>query len=154
MDPILLLGEAAILAAAPAISVRHWHSSHKTSLNLGGKLADGVAMFMGSWRFIIIQTVLVILWMLLNVIGWTYQWDVYPFIALNLLFSTQAAYAAPIIMMSQNRQADRDRHHAEADYKINLDAKDDIERLQTNLARIELDKLDQIIVLLKRLPPV
>jgi uncharacterized membrane protein len=84
---------------------------------------------MGSWTFIILQTVLVILWMGLNVIGFMYHWDVYPFILLNLLFSTQAAYAAPIIMMSQNRQNERDRMHVQQDYKINKDAKHEIEAL-------------------------
>ncbi|HZK98016.1 MAG TPA: DUF1003 domain-containing protein [Prolixibacteraceae bacterium] len=68
---------------------------------------------MGSWRFIILQSVLVILWMVLNLVGFMFHWDVYPFILLNLLFSTQAAYAAPIIMMSKNRQNERDRTHAE-----------------------------------------
>ena len=75
--------------------------------------------------------------------------DVYPFILLNLLFSTQAAYAAPIIMMSQNRQSERDRANAEADYKTNLDAKSEIEELQRRLNTIEVDKLDKIIKLLE-----
>ena len=77
-----------------------------------------------------------------------YHWDVYPFILLNLLFSTQAAYAAPIIMMSQNRQSDRDRMHAEADYKTNLDAKHEIEALSIMLKTLEVEKLDKIITML------
>lgn len=77
--------------------------------SLGESLADAVANGMGSWRFIIAQTALVLLWMSLNLVGFMHHWDVYPFILLNLLFSTQAAYAAPIIMMSQNRQAQKDR---------------------------------------------
>ena len=72
---------------------------------------------MGSWSFIIIQTFLVAIWMALNLVGYVYHWDVYPFILLNLVFSTQAAYAAPIIMMAQNRQNDRDRVQAKADYQ-------------------------------------
>ena len=104
---------------------------------------------MGSWKFIIIQTILVILWMGLNLVGFIYHWDVYPFILLNLLFSTQAAYAAPIIMMSQNRQNERDRMHAEADYKTNTDAKQEIEALSIMLKTIEVEKLDKIIELLK-----
>jgi uncharacterized membrane protein len=83
----------------------HIHRPH----SFGERAADRVATAMGSWRFIIIQTLIVLLWMVLNVIGVTRHWDVYPFILLNLLFSTQAAYAAPIIMMSQNRQAQKDR---------------------------------------------
>jgi uncharacterized membrane protein len=105
---------------------------------------------MGSWRFIIIQTIIVIIWMIANIIGFIYHWDEYPFILLNLVFSTQAAYAAPVIMQSQNRQAERDRHQAEADYECNLRAKNEIEDLQRALARIEINKLDKIIGLLER----
>ncbi len=105
---------------------------------------------MGSWKFIIIQTVFVILWMTLNILGFAMHWDVYPFILLNLLFSTQAAYAAPIIMMSQNRAAERDRHQAMEDYRTNIEAKLEIERLQADLSRIENEKLDQIIALLQK----
>src|ERR1700753_2875090 len=86
-----------------------WHDAHKESLKFGQRLADSVANGMGSWRFIIIQTLIVALWMILNVVGFVHHWDVYPYILLNLLFSTQAAYAAPIIMMAQNRQSERDR---------------------------------------------
>jgi len=78
-----------------------------------------------------------------------FHWDVYPFILLNLLFSTQAAYAAPIIMMSQNRQNERDRMHAEQDYKTNKDAKHEIEALSIKLKSLEVDKLDKIIELLQ-----
>ena len=86
-------------------------------MTVGERVADSVASGMGSWRFIIIQTVIVILWMVLNVIALVHHWDPYPFILLNLLFSTQAAYAAPIIMMSQNRAAARDKIQAEHQYK-------------------------------------
>ncbi len=128
---------------------KNWHAKHRASLSLGGRLADSVAKGMGSWKFIIAQTVLVLLWMGLNVIGFMFHWDVYPFILLNLLFSTQAAYAAPIIMMAQNRQNDRDRAHAEADYKTNKDAKLEIEALSMMLKSIEVEKLDKIIEMLK-----
>ena len=73
----------------------------------------------GSWRFIIVQTVIVIAWISANIIAVAMRWDPYPFILLNLLFSTQAAYAAPLILLSQNRQADTDRVKAEHDYRIN-----------------------------------
>ncbi len=128
---------------------KNWHVKHRATLSLGGRLADSVAKGMGSWKFIIIQTVMVVLWMGLNVIGFMFHWDVYPFILLNLLFSTQAAYAAPIIMMAQNRQNDRDRAHAEADYKTNKDAKLEIEALSLMLKTIEFEKLDKIIEMLK-----
>jgi len=93
----------------------------------------------------------VLVWMTLNLIGFMYHWDVYPFILLNLLFSTQAAYAAPIIMMSQNRQNERDRMHAEADYKTNLDAKEEIEALSIFLKTLEVEKLDKIIAMLEEM---
>jgi uncharacterized membrane protein len=125
-----------------------WHEKHKDSMTIGNRVADGVAKGMGSWTFIIIQTILVILWMALNIIGFVYHWDVYPFILLNLLFSTQAAYAAPIIMMAQNRQNERDRIQAKEDYQTNIDAKKEIEQLQIRLNSIETNKLDKILNLL------
>ncbi len=127
-----------------------WHEKHRATLTFGGRVADAVAHGMGSWKFIILQTALVIIWMGLNLIGFIYHWDVYPFILLNLLFSTQAAYAAPIIMMSQNRQNERDRMHAEQDYKTNIDAKLEIEALAIMLKSIEVEKLDKIIELLQK----
>jgi uncharacterized membrane protein len=110
-----------------------------------------VANGMVSWPFIIIQSVVVLIWMGLNIIGFIQHWDPYPFILLNLLFSTQAAYAAPIIMMAQNRQSQRDRVQAEADYKTNLEAKLEIEALQEALNNLELNKLDKIIRLLEEI---
>ena len=85
----------------------------------------------------------------LNLVGYIYHWDVYPFILLNLVFSTQAAYAAPIIMMSQNRQNDRDMVQAQADYQTNIDAKLEIEALSKKLNSLEADKLDKIIKMLE-----
>ena len=125
-----------------------WHEKYHAKLSFGDRVADIVAKGMGSWKFIIIQTILVVLWMLLNLVGFIYHWDVYPFILLNLLFSTQAAYAAPIIMMSQNRQNLRDRLQAEEDFRTNKDAKVEIEELALLLKSIEVDKLDKIIELL------
>ena len=132
------------------MSIIHWHKKHSDDLTAGDVLADSVAIFMGSWKFIIIQTLIVIVWMLVNVVGFLYHWDAYPFILLNLVFSTQAAYAAPIIMMSQNRQAMRDRHQADADFECNLNAKVEIEDLQRALSRIEIEKLDRIIEILQK----
>jgi len=125
----------------------NWHRKYKDNRTYGDKLADKVAAIMGSWKFIIAQTVVVVLWMILNIIGIVYEWDKYPFILLNLLFSTQAAYAAPIIMMSQNRQSEKDRLRAESDYKTNKRAKLEIEQLIKSLDRIELEKLDKILEL-------
>lgn len=128
-----------------------WHDYHFESLGFGERLADKVASGMGSWRFIIIQTIIVAFWMILNVIGYIRHWDEYPFILLNLVFSTQAAYAAPIIMMAQNRQSERDRAQALADYQTNLDAKKEIENLQEMLSKIEIEKLDTIITMLQEI---
>src|SRR5262249_48246492 len=87
---------------------------------LGERFADGVAATVGSWPFIICQSALLIAWMVLNLIGWIYHWDPSPFILLNLVLSFQAAYASPIIMMSQNRQAKLDARRNHLDLQINL----------------------------------
>ncbi len=129
---------------------KNWHAKHQASLTFGARAADRVANFMGSWKFIILQSIFVLIWMTLNIIGLVQHWDAYPFILLNLLFSTQAAYAAPIIMMSQNRAGDRDREHAQQDYETNIKAKEEIESLQLELARIETDKLDKILAMLEK----
>jgi uncharacterized membrane protein len=128
-----------------------WHDEHEERCTYGQRVADKVANGMGSWTFIITQTAFVILWMTLNIVGIMHHWDVYPFILLNLLFSTQAAYAAPIIMMSQNRQNERDRCQAMKDYQTNMDAKEEIEALQVKLNSIEVDKLDKIIKMLEEI---
>ena len=130
---------------------KSWHDHHKETATFGQRLADSVANGMGSWRFIIWQTVIVAIWMILNVIAIIGKWDPYPYILLNLVFSTQAAYAAPIIMMAQNRQSDRDRTQADADFKTNCEAKMEIEELQKRLADIEVDKLDKILAILQKM---
>lgn len=88
----------------------HAHSREHIHRNntFGQRAADRIATSMGSWPFVISQTVIIAFWIVLNVVGFVSHWDAYPFILLNLLFSTQAAYAAPIIMMSQNRQTQKD----------------------------------------------
>ena len=128
-----------------------WHDTHHGSLQFGQRLADSVAKGMGSWRFIIIQTLIVIIWMTLNVIAFVSHWDIYSYILLNLLFSTQAAYAAPIIMMAQNRQSERDRANADQDFKTNVEAKKEIEELLAELNSIEIEKLDKILAILLKM---
>ncbi|MBS1512298.1 MAG: DUF1003 domain-containing protein [Bacteroidetes bacterium] len=128
-----------------------WHEQHESSLSMGDRIADAVANGMGSWNFIIWQSIFVAIWMILNVVGFVRHWDAYPFILLNLIFSTQAAYAAPIIMMAQNRQSDRDRLQAQNDYDTNIKAKQEIEALQTQLSKIENDKLEKIMLLLEEM---
>ena len=82
-----------------------------------GRGAETAARFFGTPKYIVGQSVLVVLWVVLNAIGWSLRWDPYPFILLNLAFSTQAAYAAPLILLAQTRQAARDQAHAEAGAK-------------------------------------
>src|SRR5947209_9257171 len=90
---------------------------HRT---FGERVADGFARVVGSWTFIIVQTVLLVAWVVLNVVAWVQHWDPYPFILLNLALSFQAAYASPIIMMSQNRQARLSERRNRLDLQINL----------------------------------
>jgi len=120
-------------------------------LTLGQRVADGVAAGMGSWRFIIIQSVLLTFWVILNVTAWIRQWDPYPFILLNLALSFQAAYAAPIIMMAQNRQQDIDREAAENDYKINIKAELEIELLHQKLDQLREQEVVQLSLAVKEL---
>ncbi|MDP2211864.1 MAG: DUF1003 domain-containing protein [Candidatus Aquicultor sp.] len=116
---------------------RTWHVKHLEDRTVGQRVADRTARVLGSWPFIVGQSVLVVLWVVLNVIAWASRWDPYPFILLNLMFSVQAAYAGPILMMSQNRQAERDRYQAQADYDTNVKAESEIEDVQAQLNRIE-----------------
>ncbi len=88
---------------------------------------------MGSWRFILTQSGILAIWVALNVVGIVAHWDPYPFIFLNLVMSLQAAYAAPIIMMSQNRQGQKDRLAAEHDYQINVRAEAEITAILRHL---------------------
>lgn len=136
-----------------ATTQKNWHAQHRAHLTHGQRIADTVAATMGSWSFITVQSVILAIWIVLNVIAWIDHWDPYPFILLNLALSFQAAYAAPFIMISQNRQAERDRHQAEEDFRTNVEAERRIEDLQRRLAAIETDKLDLILKLLEsRLP--
>ena len=132
---------------------KNWRATHRAQLTFGQRIADTVAAMMGSWSFIIVQSVILAVWIIVNVIAWISHWDPYPFILLNLALSFQAAYAAPFIMISQNRQAERDRHQAEEDFRTNIEAEQRIEDLQRRLAALEINKLDRIVELLeKRLP--
>ncbi len=95
----------------------HAHLASPFGSDRFGLLAEDFARFFGTPRFIIGQTVLTIIWIVINVVAVTLRWDPYPFILLNLAFSTQAAYAAPLILLAQTRQADRDKAYSEADIK-------------------------------------
>lgn len=82
---------------------------HHEEATAGERLADAIAAGIGSWRFLIIQTFAVTLWVILNVVGFVNHWDPFPFILLNLLFSVQAAYTGPVLLLAGNRQAQKDR---------------------------------------------
>ena len=112
--------------------------------NRGQRLADAVAATIGSWRFIIFQSTAIVLWITGNVLVGPGAWDPYPFILLNLLLSFQAAYTAPAIMMSQNRQSEQDRHHAENDYEVNVKAELEIELLHE---KVDLLKERELLAL-------
>ncbi|NDC59143.1 MAG: DUF1003 domain-containing protein [Alphaproteobacteria bacterium] len=113
-------------------------------LTLGQRIADQVAATMGSWPFIIGQTTILVIWIILNVTAFVQRWDPYPFILLNLALSFQAAYAAPFIMMSQNRQQDIDRRQAENDYKINIKAELEIELLHQKIDALREKEVVQL----------
>jgi uncharacterized membrane protein len=117
----------------------------------GEKIADWVAATMGSWNFILIQTALLIVWICLNVTAYVQQWDPYPFILLNLALSFQAAYAAPFIMMSQNRQAAIDRAAAMNDYATNSKAELEIELLHQKLDMLRETEVSELIQVIRRL---
>jgi uncharacterized membrane protein len=111
-------------------------------LTLGQRVADRVAATMGSWKFIIIQSAILVAWIVMNVVAYMRHWDPYPFILLNLALSFQAAYAAPFIMMAQNRQQEIDRQAAMNDYQVNIKAELEIEMLHH-----KIDELRQTEVL-------
>lgn len=113
--------------------VRNVNQEMADRITPGQRIADAVANNMGSWRFIIIQSCVIAVWVSLNIIGLIERWDPYPFILLNLGMSLQAAYAAPVIMMSQNRQNLKDRMAAEHDYEINLKAEEEVKAILQHL---------------------
>jgi len=138
------------------VELRHHRRVHRKTkrapvLALGARVSDAVARVVGSWRFIIIQSVLLVVWIALNVTAWVQEWDPYPFILLNLALSFQAAYTAPIIMMSQNRQAEIDRQAAQHDYDINLKAELEIELLHQKLDLLREKEISELIGIIRML---
>lgn len=129
-----------------------WHAAHAAERSTGDRVADVVASFIGSWTFIIAQSVIFVIWVIVNTL-WLfdrYQWDPYPFILFNLFMSAEAAYSSPLILMSQNRAAERDRAQAQHDYDTNVAAKEEIETILRELGRLEQQKLDRILDLLQK----
>jgi uncharacterized membrane protein len=115
-----------------------------------GRMSEAIARFLGTGKFLVGQSVLVVGWIILNTIGLVKHWDPYPFILLNLAFSTQAAYAAPLILLAQNRQDDRDRASVERDREVASRTQADTEYLARELVAIRLT-LDDLETSLSRL---
>lgn len=131
----------------PMPRVRNINVLIAEQVTMGGRIADAVVRTIGSWRFIIIQSIILFVWIVLNVIGFIKHWDPYPFILLNLALSFQAAYSAPIIMMSQNRQAAKDRMEADEDFRVNVLAEGEITALQQKLDHLTAERWDRLCVL-------
>jgi uncharacterized membrane protein len=113
--------------------VKHRHPANREQYDeatFGQRAADSVAGFMGSWRFVWLQTGVIVVWVAINVLAVVGHFDPYPFILLNLLFSTQAAYASPLILLAQNRSSEHDRRRAEFDYAVNQEALAILKRLE------------------------
>jgi uncharacterized membrane protein len=117
-------------------------SSSRFAINIdpeaAGRVSESFARFLGTGRYLLIQTVFVIVWVILNVVAVGLRWDPYPFILLNLAFSTQAAYAAPLILLAQNRQENRDRVSLDEDRRRAQQTKADTEYLARELAALRL----------------
>jgi uncharacterized membrane protein len=109
-----------------------------------GQMSEKTARFLGTGRYLVGQTVFVIFWIALNTVGLIGHWDPYPFILLNLAFSTQAAYAAPLILLAQNRQDDRDRASIERDRAVAARTQADTEFLARELAAVRLALADVV----------
>ncbi|MGH9646994.1 MAG: DUF1003 domain-containing protein [Bryobacteraceae bacterium] len=124
---------------APLINV---NQALGDNLTPGQRMADSFALLMGSWKFMIVQSAILAAWIAANVVAWTHHWDPYPFILLNLGLSFQAAYAAPIIMMSQNRQAAKDRLMAEQDYLVNTKAEEEVKAIMHHLEQQDEAMID------------
>ncbi|MBI2298124.1 MAG: DUF1003 domain-containing protein [Armatimonadetes bacterium] len=154
--PLVHTGPAA--QYQPEFSVRDLPPPDGERLTPAQHVADRVAQAVGSWPFIIIQSCLLVLWMLMNVLlsyhlmrfGSLQAWDAYPFICLNLLLSFQAAYTGPVVMMSQNRQSEKDRRTAENDYLVNQKAEREIQVIMSHL--VHQDQL--LLEVLNRLESV
>jgi uncharacterized membrane protein len=109
-----------------------------------GRVSESAARFLGTGRYLVGQTVLVFIWIVVNTVGFISHWDPYPFILLNLAFSLQAAYAAPLILLAQNRQDDRDRSSIERDREVAARTQADTEFLARELAAVRLALADVV----------
>ncbi len=124
---------------------------HTEGVSFGSHMADIVASIVGSWMFLIIQSIILAIWICLNILAWVNHWDPYPFILLNLVLSFQAAFTAPIIMISQNRQAEIDRMKAKQDYDVNLKAELEIELLHQKIDMMREQEIARLTELVEKL---
>jgi uncharacterized membrane protein len=122
-------------------AIRNVNELADEQLTIGQKVADAVAANMGSWRFIITQSIILAAWVVLNSLAWQYRWDNPPFVLLNLMLSFEAAFAAPFIMISQNRQAEKDRLTAQNDYITDMRGEEEIRHILEHL-----DHQDTLII--------
>lgn len=120
----------------------NWHQKHKITRSFGDRISDAVTDFVGSWPFVIFHILWFSIWIVFRI-------EPFPFGLLTMIVSLEAIFLTTLIMMSQNRQADRDRIQAEADYDTDITAKKEIEELQRGLIRIEDEKLAKILTLLE-----
>jgi len=126
----------------PKHRIKNTNLEHDEQLTTGQRVSDTFATVMGSWRFIIIQSIILVFWIVLNTIAFFVHWDSYPYILLNLALSFQAAFATPVILMSQNRQASKDRLTADHDYQINLKGEEETRQLIQHLYEQDAKILD------------
>jgi len=122
-------------------------------LTFGQKAAEKVASFVGSWKFIIIQSMFLILWVILNIILFSHAWDPYPFILLNLFMSLQAGYTAPLILMSQNRQAAQDRNVLYDGWKIDQKINNTTTEMKYDIdgkLQCQEEKINEILDILRK----
>lgn len=123
----------------PALEKVDWHPS-----NIGDSLADVCTSIIGSWKFIIFQASFLIFWITMNVYAWMNSWDPFPFVLLNLVLSFQAAFSAPIIMMSQNRQGTIDRKKIDSDYDISVKIQLELELLHEKMDKLRESEIKQL----------
>jgi uncharacterized membrane protein len=111
-----------------------------------GRASEAIARFLGTGRFLAGQTIMVMAWIVVNTLWFLHHWDPYPFILLNLAFSTQAAYAAPLILLAQNRQDDRDRANIDRDREVAARTQSDTEYLARELASVRLALAEMVTI--------
>lgn len=129
----LSLEEVKLINDLRAVNPSQSIPSYDVKASFGQRMADRITRVVGSWHFLIIQSCLLLLWLTLNVTAYVQHWDPYPFILLNLALSFQAAYTAPVIMMSQNREGQIDRAKLEYYYHVNLKQELEIELLHEKI---------------------